>query len=169
MARRPNDFTIARINTTPDPRARYIPVSPTSVVPDRFFAEMYLSEIGLVVGLTVRVAIGGRPRVTEINVESSSRTPLTSTLLRRIPLESLTREAMAAVPAGARRDGGVKSGGGDRTACAAAFYAEAQASGNQAPTVTVAAALGCSRAQASRYIRAARESGLLPPVARRTA
>jgi predicted GIY-YIG superfamily endonuclease len=50
-----------------------------------------------------------------------------------------------------------------QAAAAAGFYLAAQASGSPAPTLAVAAAMGVSRSQASRYVRAAREAGLLPP------
>lgn len=50
-----------------------------------------------------------------------------------------------------------------RAATAAKVYLEAQNKGNNAPTEAVAAMLDVSRSQASRYVRAARDAGLLPP------
>jgi hypothetical protein len=52
----------------------------------------------------------------------------------------------------------------DDARLAAQIYSEAVAAGSRAPAVAVANALNRSRAQAARYIRRARELGLLSPL-----
>ncbi len=188
VARRAKNITIKGFTqVVPHPRAQLILTSPNTVVPTRFTVGVALEDPRVVVDLDIRVAAGGQPLVAEVGVKSfADGLWISSTILRSIPLDHLVRAAMnfaqrptgdsGDLPFGLFRVEGdtqdvVRSSplpdGSDRATVAARIYASALASGSNAPTEAVANEMHVSRSQASRYIRAARKAGLLPPTNRR--
>lgn len=97
---------------------------------------------------------------------------IVTSILRRLPIETMLHAVMKAstgpldVPEAVRVDrirGAAYRGGcvRDRAAWAADIYRRALATGNYAPTEAVAVEIGVSHSMASRYVRAARDAGLL--------
>jgi hypothetical protein len=191
VARKPKNFAIEVVgNVRPHERAFSVRVSPTAFVPSRFTAWVVLAQPRVRVDVELAIPPDGRqPIVRELTVTPGVdfAAPISTTTLRRILVDQIVRAVMA--KAAAISEGHVVDRSdigpgmyqlvGDPednmrftppmtadqlTARAAQVYREAQESGSRAPTGAVAAALGYSRSQASRYVRAAREAGLLPRV-----
>lgn len=159
----------------------YLPAGPDNAVPVSFEAHFQLGEPPAAVRIEVFVTPDHGPVVLELGIRSNTATPVTTSMLRQVPVDQLLREAMtaAAVPASVREEwlASLPSGTTATTAepgvntpadhdahTAAQIYSEAVASGSKAPAVVVGHRMGRSRAQAARYIRRARELGLLPPL-----
>lgn len=159
---------------------------PGYAAPSLIVAVARLEGLGLTVNLDVRVDQGGTVRVTAVRVQSSAPGAVTSRALRAIRLDQLARDAVQQLesPVSMRDDiapGAFQVAGepadqawispvpGRRQASpelaeqAARIYAAAVAEGSGSPTMAVAHRLGYSRSQASRFIKAAREAGLLDP------
>jgi hypothetical protein len=182
--------TRARLNiqsiTTPDPPGTTneapIRVPPGDLwVPQRFRANVRLgAPHNLAVLLRFEMVADVGPSVVELTVTPhfGPSSPVTSAMLRSIPVEALTREAIKAVAQPVSNLGGgafVIAGdrpgitrfgpapSGEATGRAAQIYADAVTAGAHNPTEVVAAEMNVSRSTASRYIREARILKLLPP------
>lgn len=174
MARLPKDFRIAWVSPV-EPREpiTYIRTGPDTAVPTRFRASIALATPDAAVQIEVFVGADLRPRVFDLSIRTNVQTPVTTSLLRRVLVDQLLREAMAkaetpvsSLPAGTTVGPELHAhepiGKADEDAqTAARIYSEAVTAGNPAPAVSVATAMGRSRAQVARYIRRAREIGLL--------
>ena len=159
-------------------------VSPTKAVPNHFTVSVLLAEPRVNVDLEIRVVTGGQPQVIQVSVREMP--PLvggvTSTTLRSLPLDHIVRATMTwvaeqspdliegSIPGWFRLEADgpdvLRRGSVDeRVAQAAQIYRAATAAGSKAPTEAVATSMHVSRATASRYIRGARDIGMLPPEA----
>lgn len=177
MARQPKNFAIESVRVSPYEPAARVRIGPTAYVPRRFFATIVLTEPRAEVEMVVRVSAFGQASATEIKIETAPHESITTSTLRRILIDPMLRAAVAkatlpAEPVGDSPttfrtvEGDLWSsppvGTDERVVAAARIYTEAKAARNRAPTEAVAAALGYSRAQAARYVKRARETGLLP-------
>lgn len=172
VPRAPKNFQIAWGTVEPlDDHPGYLRTGPDTAVPSRFEASFSLVTPPASVTLEVFVGADLRPRVAELAIRSNVQTPITTSVLRRVLVDQLLREALtlATVPAADQekwittRPQETRHPDEDENAnIAATIYAEAVASGSRAPTKAVALSMGRSRAQAARYIRRARELGLIP-------
>jgi hypothetical protein len=178
MPRQPKDFQIAWSSIEKLVPSGYLRIGPDAVVPSRFKAVITMAVPQMLVTMEIAVvAPEMRPRVIEISLRANTATPITTTVLRQVLIDQLVREAMskAIVPASEAPDVDPRAFGTAATAQeraqasaeqdarqAARIYSEAVASGSAAPAVAVANAMNRSRSQAARYIRKARELGLLP-------
>jgi hypothetical protein len=136
-------------------------------IPIRFTARVLLAKPPLEVALTICVKY--EPRVLRVELTPIDERSITPADLRSLPLEHLLRESARAalVPMEPRVFEGrpsVQQRSDDLAARAAAIYVDAVAQGSHAPGEVVATKLDRSRAQAARYIRRARELGLLAPL-----
>lgn len=165
-----------------------VPISATAAVPPRFRALIALERPKLAVTLDVVLTTpGNRPVVVALSMEANTQTPITTSALRGVLVDQLLAAAMAEAsetivrapeqhPAAFRTEdgqtwfgpmpfeGALADKANRRAADAALIYEAATAVANRAPAVAVATEMGVSRAQAARYIRRARELGLLPPL-----
>jgi hypothetical protein len=184
VARTPKNFVIDAVQTG-NHRGNWIRIGRSTAVPEEFTARFSLYEHEVLVFVVVRVDPGGQARILDLRVvvDEAGET-ITTTTLRKVLVDQLLRAALSAAttkiedrpdahpdiePAPFQIAAGddrvywsPPPGASDKVAQAADAYREALASGSRAPTAAVAEALGYSRAQASRYIRAARDAGLLP-------
>ena len=189
MARQPKEVKIAACFVHPDKHAGWVRTGDETAVPTKFQAVLYLDEPPVEAHLVVVVRDGSSADVREVTlVQREQRTALSTSLLRRIPLDHLLRHALgkATLPIKPRADihagafqlpgdpehqawvSPIPAGPGrgnqlpaDRVARAAEIYRAAVSNGRRSPALDVATALGYSRATAARDIRAARERGLL--------
>jgi hypothetical protein len=189
VTRMPKNFVIDRVQTS-DHRGNWIRSGRTNIVPEEFKARISLFDSEMFVFMTIRVDPGGQARVIDLRVElaEDGADAITTTTLRRVLVDPMLRAALAVATKTVKErddvlpgvnppvfqvegDGGDENarvywsppaGANERTAQAAEVYQQAVVSGSRAPTEAVAAAMGYSRAQAARYIRAARDAGLLP-------
>lgn len=187
----PKNFLIEIVgNVRPHERAVAVRVGPTSVVPSRFTAWVVLAEPRVRVDLELVVLSATKPVVRELTVTPSvdGAAPITTTTLRRVLVDPIVKAVMdkaAKFSEGRVIDrsdvlpGAFQLPGdpddefrltpptdqpNERVRQAAQIYGQAAAFGSRAPTEAVAQALNVSKAQASRYVRAAREANLLPPL-----
>ena len=163
--------------------------SPRFVVPRRFAATALRD--GVVVGLTIEVDKHGIPRCGELELrQPEGGEPITSELLRKIPVARFMREALEAVamelessPAGIstaslrRQDApppklehvrGPRRGSPlteDHLRRVAEVYQAAVEQGDPA-TQTVANEMHAARSTAARWVAKARERGILGPAKR---
>lgn len=163
-----------------------------TAVPTRIEATVYLADPLVRVDMLVNVDWSARATVHQLTVVTDSpQTPVTTRMLRRIPIDYLLRfvleestvkarprtdisprafqvpgdpDTHAWVSGGPPTPGRGKNTPEDRVARAAEIYKQALAGGSRAPGEVVATQIGYSRATAARDIRAARRRGLLPPL-----
>lgn len=192
MPREPKDSTISAVRIEETRQAGLIRTGRDTAVPSRFGATIKLQQPELTVWLDVIVAQAGtRPRVVQLQVHVDARASVTTSIMRRVLVDQLLNAAMSAATiriegrpqlhqdgfsAPADPDGqawvsppprSVAHGDAElraRATEAARIYSDAVAGGSRAPAVAVANEMGYSRAQVARYIRRARELGLLPPL-----
>lgn len=192
MPRLPKNFQIAWASIEQLDPEGYLPAGPDTAVPARFEAHFQLADPEAAVTIEVLVGADLRPIIVDLSIRSRARNPVTTSMLRQILVDQLLQRAMeeATVPASVREQwlaslplGGQPPTPGNTAAVpapptdaprrshadedaemAARIYLEAVASGSRAPAVAVANTLNRSRAQVARYIRRARELGLLPPL-----
>jgi hypothetical protein len=178
VPRPPKDFEVAWISIEPREPKGYLRTGPDTAVPAWFGASIALEKPRAAVMIEVFVGADLRPYVSELTIRANVQTPITTSVLRQILVDQLLREAMAkasvpaaemeawlaTLPAAARAPGENPSFGRaeEDARRAAAIYAEAVAAGSRAPAAAVATVMNRSRSQAARYIRNARELGLLP-------
>ena len=181
MPRLPKNLRIDSVTIEHLGSRGYLPAGPDTAVPVNFEAHFLLEEPNAAVRIEVFVTADVGPVVVELNIRSATRTPVTTSVLRQVLVDQLLREAMtaAAVPASVREEW-LATVPPNQTATtteptehtqadldahtAAQLYSEAVASGSKSPAVVVGNTMGKSRAQVARYIRRARELGLLPPL-----
>jgi hypothetical protein len=192
MPREPKDVKITTVHVDEPQQAGLIRTGPDTAVPSRFTASIYLQQPELTVSLYVIVdQAGTRPRVVDARLQVDVRASITTTLMRRVLVDQLLKAALdaATVRVEGRPDihpGAFMATGDpkdqawvsppprssahgdaalrDRAREAARIYSDAVMRGSRAPAVAVANEMGYSRAQVARYIRRARELGLLPPL-----
>ena len=179
----------------PEKEAGWTRVSEETAVPTRIEATVYMASPLLRLDLKIWVDWAGRGLVHQMTVLTDSpQTGINITLLRRIPVDTLMRYAMAqsSVPIRLRPDiapggfqlkhepengtawvsaGPLEPGRGrdaqpDRILQAAEIFKDAQARGHRSPVEAVVNALHYSRATAQRDLKEARKRGLIPPVSR---
>ncbi|SDC73466.1 hypothetical protein SAMN05216174_10444 [Actinokineospora iranica] len=167
------DFQIAWVSPA-EPRepVNYVRTGPDTAMPIRFRASIALAVPDAAVTIEVFTGADMRPRINELVIRSSVQKPITTSVLRQVLVDQLLRAAVkeAEVPVDSLSAGTVlgtqpvpATGKADEDASIAArIYREAVASGNPAPAMAVASSMGRSRAQVARYIRKARQMGLLP-------
>jgi hypothetical protein len=134
--------------------------------------------------VTVLLEDGAVPVIEELAVRPGKKTPINSTVLRGILLDQIIPAAVKAaskpikerpdVMPGAFQVSGEEDesrawvspapGVNEKVLQAARIYREALSAGSRAPAAIAAEEMNLSRAQVARYIRKAREAGLLPPV-----
>jgi hypothetical protein len=169
---------------------------PRTAVPTSFVAEVLLERPALVVWMSIEVPQGGVARITELKLYPDGVPTITPGAVRAIALDTLLRAALAAAeqregPITPRTDIGsrvyqlptdppdryrasppmksrVQERADENAGLAAQIYMDALAQGSRAPAEAVATALDRSRGQVARYIRRARELGLLPPLGEAT-
>jgi hypothetical protein len=192
VPRPPKDFDIEQVSTQPTDPTVPIRTGPLTAVPARFSAEVELKQPELRLWMDVRVdQAGARPRLVGLQITSDVRGSITTSLLRRVLVDQLLHAAVekaskpitprpeidpgAFEPEGAAPDtvwvsppllspGRGHATPDERARTAALLYSEAVTRGSRAPAVAVANEMGYSRAQVARYIRRARQLGLLPPL-----
>lgn len=169
-------------------RAMMILTRPGRAAPSQIDAMARMEDLGLTLSFSVRVDPGGSARVTHLSIDpvGLASGAITSTALHAIRLGELAREAVRQVEqdadmiedetgtSGAFRLPGAAAGEAwvspvpgrrrtpkERAAEAARIYNAALTKGSDAPTVAVASEMRVSRSQASRYVRAARDGGLI--------
>lgn len=192
MVKLPGGFE-ADVSAIPDKHAGYVRTGAETAVPTRILASALIPEPAIEISMFIQVDGGGRARVRQFEVVAGDlNTAVTTSLLRRLPVDALVREALnsatrtvrprpdvnphafqvpgdpdnqawvSRAPARTQRGKKVPE---DRVARAARVYLRALREGSNAPAEVVAKELGYSRATAARDIRAARERNppLLPP------
>ena len=167
VPRPPKDFEIAWVSIEPREPGGYLRTGPDTKVPALFGASFALEKPRAAVMIEVFVGADLRPYVAELTIRANVQTPITTSVLRQVLVDQLLREAMAKATVRSPNSTPVEEararGHGEEDARRAAeIYSEAVATGSKAPAVAVANVMNRSRAQAARYIRKARELGLLP-------
>lgn len=189
VARAPKHFSIGSVSVERLEPSGYVETGPGTSVPSRFEASFQLVSPEATVTIEVFVGADLRPAVIEMNIRSKVRTPITTSMLRNVLVDQLLQAALeeATVPSSVRDEWlatmppgiadtasrtrtTVPPSSGERVRdnaeedarTAAQIYKEALAAGSRAPAMAVAHTMNRSRAQVARYIRRAREMGLLP-------
>jgi hypothetical protein len=193
VARESEGFKIEQVVVQRHERSGLIRTGPGTAVPTRFIALIDLGQPKLTVSMDVIVdQAGTRPRLVELSLQTDLWTSITTSALRRVLVDQLLQAALdrATVPVTGAPEvhpGAFKAQGeldsawvsppprppgrgsgtpDDRAQEAARIYSDAVTRGSRAPGVAVANTMGYSRAQVARYIRRARELGLLPALDR---
>lgn len=170
-------YEVDVIRVSPHHGTTLVRTGPTTGAPATFSTTCYVDRSRIAIIGTIRVLPGGHAAMVEMTIQpgpatGSIDTPVTTSALRRVHVDQIVKAALAEatvdMPPGSDVDAErvterVQSSVKARASGAAKVYADAVAQGSKAPTEAVAAALGVSRPQASRYVRAARDAGLLPP------
>jgi hypothetical protein len=183
VPQRPKNFRIESVAVRPVDPVRLVPTGPGKAAPATFLAEVRLAEPELLVELGVQVQPGGRPVVHHISVWATPATPLTSGSLHKVLLDPIVRAALdeaqqtieerSDVAPGAFHVPGepeeqlwvmTPAGADERVRQIARLYLDAMTAGSKSPGLDAANAVHISRAQAARYIKRARDLGLLPPL-----
>jgi hypothetical protein len=190
VARPPKNFRIAWVSVEPREPTGYLQIGPDTAVPTLFEANVQLANPEAAVAIEVFVGGDLRPVVIELRIRTKVRTPVTTSMLRTVLVDQMLQAAMeeATVPLSVREDWlatlppaiasqaptwetqtappsaeqRVSRNAEVDARTAARVYQEALATGSKAPAVVVAHTMNRSRAQVARYIRRAREMGLLP-------
>lgn len=185
VARPPKNFSIAWLSVERLEPSGYLETGPNTAVPSRFEASFQLANPEAAVTIEVFVGADLRPVVIELSIRSKVRAPVTTSMLRNVLVDQLLQAALekATVPTSVRdewlaelppeivdtrrtpppsADERVRGNAEDDARTAARVYKEALAGGSRAPAMAVAHTMNRSRAQVARYIRRAREMGLLP-------
>lgn len=178
MARQPTgDYDVDVVRVSPHHYAPLVRTGTTTGAPGTFSTTCYVDEGRLAVIGVITVIPGGQAVMVEMTVHGGPATatttaPVTTSSLRRILVDQIVRAAVTEATVDMPPDDvgdpstlgeRMESASQARAAEAAKHYLAAQASGSSAPTLAVAAEMDVSRSQASRYVRAARDAGLLPP------
>jgi hypothetical protein len=193
VSRTPKHFRIDMMSTEVISPISYRRSGPDTAVPSHFVASFSLGEPEVSGRIEVAVIDDVRPVVIEVAIRSRARDPITTSMLRQVLVDQLLqaavqkatvplseyedwlkslpeartpapwpREAPAAEPLTAQER--VRSRADEDARTAAQLYTEALASGSRAPAMAVVEKMNRSRAQVARYIRRARELGLLAPL-----
>lgn len=189
MPRLPKNFQIASVTIDELAPRGYLSTGSNTAIPNRFQANFGLEKPPAAVVLEVFVGADLRPVAISVKVQASTKTPVTTSVMRQILIDQLVQRAVeeATVPASTREewlatlppgavqptdrsdaapsaDQRTRTQADDDARRAALIYAEAVSRGNRAPAVAVANVMNRSRTQVARYIRRARELGILPPL-----
>jgi hypothetical protein len=192
VPRPPKNFRVDWVSIDELSPRTYLSTGPDTAVPTLFRAYFQLSDPPAAVTIEVFVGADLGPVIVELKIRSNAKTPVTTSVLRQVLVDQLLREAMeaavvpssvrdewlatlppqaqphiragAAAPPPAWAEQGAHSQADQDARTAAQIYSEAVAGGSKAPAVAVADAMRRSRPQVARYIRRARELGLLPPL-----
>ncbi|GLY55009.1 hypothetical protein [Lentzea sp. NBRC 102530] len=189
MPRLPKNFEIAWVSIDELAPGGYLSTGPNTAIPNRFQANFQLENPPAAVVLEVFVGADLRPVAISVKVQASTKTPVTTSVMRQILIDQLVQRAVeeATVPASKREewlatlppgavqptdrsdaapsaDQRTRTQADDDARRAALIYAEAVSRGNRAPAVAVANVMNRSRTQVARYIRRARELGILSPL-----
>ncbi|GAB3902689.1 hypothetical protein GCM10029964_093520 [Kibdelosporangium lantanae] len=191
VPRKPKNFQVASMFVTPIAPVEYIPTGPYTAVPARFEAHIALDVPAANVTIEVFVDPNRGPTVQSFTIRPKGGGPIGTTMLRQVPVDQLLQDvvAEATVAAAANADvqparptvdeeAGPETSSQDVTLTArertqrqaeqdartaARLWSNAVASGSKRPGVDVGREMNRSRAQVARYVRHARELGLLPP------
>ncbi|ONI88132.1 hypothetical protein ALI22I_20560 [Saccharothrix sp. ALI-22-I] len=183
MPRLPKNFTITGVFIESATGCSLVPTGRNSAVPADFRAHVQVTDPAVAVSVGIHVDVETGPRVYELSVRSARSGPVTTTVLRQVLVDQVLRAAMAeaAVDVGPGvlaalveptvdprlRPGLRREDLPDLDAATAAeIYSAAVAAGSPRPGIVVASRMNRSRSQVARYIRRARELGLLPPLRR---
>ncbi|MGX7829080.1 hypothetical protein ACTG9Q_28760 [Actinokineospora sp. 24-640] len=190
MPRLPKNFKIEWVSVDELTPGGYVSTGRDTAVPTHFQASFVLSEPDVTMQMEVMVGADRRPLVIEATVRGKTKAPITTSVMRQVLIDQLLRAAMveATVPASVRErwlaslppgvqpvdrreaepvpsaDQRFRSQADHDAQMAAQIYSDAVASGDRAPGIAVAHAMNRSRTQVSRYLRRARDLGLLPPL-----
>lgn len=176
MARQPTDYDVDVARVSPHHGATVVRTGPTAGAPAAFSTTVYVDQGKISVIAVIVVRPGGQASMVEATIQSGPATgsmtgPLTTSAFRRILVDQIVKAALAEATVEMPPDEAEGTPTGDRVAAAASvratraahLYLAAQAAGSRAPVEEVAAEMAVSRRQASRYLRAARAGGMLPP------
>lgn len=192
VPRQPKSFRVDSVFITPVAPIEYLPTGPQTAVPTRFEAHFALDTPAANVTIEVFVDQALGPVVQSLQLRpKGATTSVGTTLLRQVPVDQLVQHAVAeatvttaaqAEPQPPHHASPDKTGpatypqeptptASERTRAqsdedartAARLWSNAVASGSKRPGIEVAEAMNRSRAQVARYVRRARELGLLPP------
>jgi hypothetical protein len=182
VPRLPKNFAIGSVVVEPAPGHRLLSTGGNKAVPSDFKAHVKVVSPAVTVTITMCVQPETGPVVEELCVRAKPAAPVSTSVMRQILVDQLVAAAMReavmdwpldavlAAAVGPREEGRLRvrqqAEADSRTA--ARIYSAAVAAGNKAPAVAVADAMNRSRSQVARYIRSARELGLLPPLRRGT-
>jgi hypothetical protein len=185
MPQRPKVFRIARIHIQVAGRPAPVRTGPKTAAPAKFTAWAELRTPDVLVALTIVLEMGAVPVIEELVIQPGpKKTPVTGTVLRGILLDQIVPAAIAAAgepvtgrpdiaPGAYQFDGmpdegqawvSAAPGADERVQRVAQIYREALSAGSRAPAAAAAEEMKLSRAQIARYVRRAREAGLIPPV-----
>jgi hypothetical protein len=192
MPRAPRDFKIAAVCIEEAQRTGLIRTGPDTAVPSRFAATIELQQPELTVWIDVIVdEAGTRPRVVGLQLHVDVRASLTTSVMRRVLVDQLLTAALDEATVHVENKPGIHPAAfraqgdpddrvwvnppprpsvygdaalRDRAREAARIYSDAVKRGSRAPAVAAANEMGCSRSQVARYLRRARELGLLSPL-----
>jgi hypothetical protein len=193
VPRQPKNFRIDSVSVEHLEPEGYLSTGSDTAVPSRFEAHFVLGIPEASVTIEVFISTDLRPVVLDLSIRSKVRTPITTSTLRQVLVDQLLNAALAeaTVPATVRddwlaslpasvqpqsrridpkeapassKDHRPSGRAGSDALMAAQIYSEAVAAGNRAPAVAVANAMNRSRSQVARYIKRAREQGLLAPL-----
>ena len=184
MPQRPKTFRIGHIVVQAHERSAMVRTGPKRAAPSRFTAYAQLRNPDVQVAVTVALEDGAVPVVEELAIRPGKKTPVNSTVLRGILLDQIVPAVVKAaskpiterpdVLPGAFQVSGEPDenqawvspapGANEKVLQAARIYRDALSAGSRAPAAIAAEEMKLSRAQVARYIRKAREAGLLPSV-----
>jgi hypothetical protein len=190
VPRKPKEFKINEVLVQRSEQTALIRTGPDTAVPSRFTATVALQQPELTVWMDVIMTQAGtRPNLVDLRLQVDFRASITTSVMRQVLVDQLLQAALdkatihieddpRAHPHAFRTEGDPEDqawvsppprppGSGRNTPDkhareAARIYSEAVMRGSRAPGVAVAHEMGYSRAQVARYIRRARELGLLP-------
>jgi hypothetical protein len=193
VPRQPKNFKVDSVVVTPVAPIEYVPTGPHTAVPARFEAHFVLETPAANVTVEVFVDPNRGPVVLSLHMRAKGSAPVGTVMLRQIPVDQLLQRAVteATVTAAPQSEAQPsrpilteKTGSETHSAeltltasertrrqfdedarTAADLWSNAVASGSRRPGIDVAREMNRSRAQVARYVRRARELGLLPPAA----
>lgn len=194
MARTPSSdrFEIKGLTAEADERAGWVAVSPTEAIPTRFYIRANLARPDCDVVLLAVVGSDGEPKIktAQVSVPMPGDAELTTSTMRGVLIHQLMKLAIEKVARPVRQRPDVRPGAfqlegepdngfwvgpvpregrgsqtpRDRIGEAARIYREAVGRGSRAPVKDVATIMHISASQVSRYLKAARQDGLLEDV-----
>lgn len=159
MVRAPKDFKVTVESVQTAPERGMVRTGASTAIASDVQAVVVINDRWRAT-LNIRVALGGKPALVEMALASLwDEDALTTTTMRRVLVDQILAAVVAAAETPVGRQTSLISE--SRPAQAAEIYQMALASGSRAPHLAVARTIGVSSAQASRYIRQARDNGLL--------
>ena len=96
MPRPPKDFADPIVEISqPSPPPATIRASHSTEVPEQFVANVAFEDSPLVLELGVLVSVGAQARAVRVTVKSTDGSGVTTTMLRKIPIEHVLKAALA--------------------------------------------------------------------------